>query len=163
MPDGDPGHDLRRISVASTTPTICAMTTHTLRTTAARRATSGGGQGWHYVRRCFEMVAAMVAGMLTLAPIERLVWPELTTRADVGVLVLATSMSIGLAAWMRVRGHRWRDIAETSALIHLPFVALLVPFWSGEIDECTALSWGPLLTVPAMALALLLRPVEDVR
>ncbi len=48
----------------------------------------------------------MLAGMLTLAPVERLVWPELTARADVGVLVLATNMSIGLATWMRVRGHR---------------------------------------------------------
>jgi hypothetical protein len=78
------------------------MTTHTLRATAAGRAPSLE-QGWHYVRRCVEMVAAMVAGMLTLAPVERPVWPELTVRADVGVLMLARSMSIGPAAWMWVR------------------------------------------------------------
>jgi hypothetical protein len=164
MPDGDPGHDLRHISVASTTQTIDAMTSHSLWTSATRRrAPSWGGQSRHYVRRCLEMVAAMLAGTLALAPVERLVASGLTTRADVGVLVLATNMSIGLAAWMRVRGHRWRGIAEASALIHLPFVALLVPFWGGQVGEYALLGWGHLLTLPAMALVLLLRPVENTR
>jgi hypothetical protein len=151
------------MAVASATRTICAMATHTLGTIPARRAPSRGGQSWHCVRHCLEMVAAMLAGMLALAPVERLVWPGLTARADVGVLVLATNMSIGLAAWMRVGGHRWRDIAETCALIYLPFVALLVSFWAGEIGEYAVVGWGHLLTLPAMALALLLQPVEDGR
>jgi len=142
--------------------TICGMATQTLRTDA-RRAPSRDGQSRQPVRRCLGMVAAMLAGMLTLAPVERLVWPELGMRADVAVLVLATNMSIGLAAWMRVGGHRWRDIAETSALIYLPFVALLVPLWAGQIGEHAVLGWAHLLTLPAMALALMLRPVEDVR
>jgi hypothetical protein len=42
---------------------------------------------------------------------------------------------------MRVRGHWWRDIAETSASIYLPFAALLVTFRGGEIGEYAVLSW----------------------
>jgi hypothetical protein len=54
-------------------------------------------------------------------------------------------------------------MAEVSAVSHLPFVALLVPLWAGEIGEYAVLGRTHLLTVPAMAPAVLLRPVEDVR
>jgi hypothetical protein len=38
-----------------------------------------------------------------------------------------------------------------------------VPLWAGWIGEYAVLGWTHLLTVPAMAPAVLLRPVEDVR
>jgi flagellar biosynthetic protein FliP len=109
------------------------------------------------------MVAAALAGLLALTPVERLVWPELTARADVGVLVLATNTAIGLAVWMRARGCSWRDVAATAALVHLPSLALLVALWAGEVGGSALLGWGHVVTVPAVALALVLRPVETLR
>ena len=77
--------------------------------------------------------------------------PAVTVGADVGVLVMATNMAIGMGAWMRFRGHSWRGIAEMSAAMYVPFVVLLVPFWAGAIGEHTLMTWGHVLMLPAMA------------
>jgi len=127
------------------------------------RQTAAHGRGsrtWHFVRHYVEMVLAMLVGMFTLGPLEQLVWPALTTRTDVGVLVMATNMSIGMGAWMRFRGHSWRGIAEMSASMYGPFLALLVPYWMGAIGEHAVMAWGHLVMLPAMALVMLLRPAE---
>jgi len=123
-------------------------------------AHSRGHRVWHFVRHYLEMVVAMLAGMLVLGPLEGLVWPALTARPDVGVMVMATNMAIGMGAWMRFRGHSWRGIAEMSASMYVPFAVLLVPFWAGAIGEHTMMTWGHLLMLPAMALVMLLRPSE---
>jgi flagellar biosynthetic protein FliP len=114
----------------------------------------------HFVRHYLEMVAAMLAGMFLLGPLEGLVWPSLTARPDVGVMVMATNMAIGMGAWMRFRGHSWRGIAEMSASMYVPFLVLLVPFWAGGIGELTLMTWGHVLMLPAMAAVMLLRPAE---
>ena len=154
-------HDERHLAAASWRPTICAMTTQISsvpdRHTAAH---SRGHRVWHFVRHYLEMVVAMLAGMLVLGPLEGLVWPALTARPDVGVMVMATNMAIGMGAWMRFRGHSWRGIAEMSASMYVPFAVLLVPFWAGAIGEHTMMTWGHLLMLPAMALVMLLRPSE---
>jgi flagellar biosynthetic protein FliP len=134
------------------------MTTEIL--SAAATPHSRGHRVRHFVRHYLEMVVAMLAGMLVLGPVEGLVWPALTARPDVGVMVMATNMSIGMAAWMRFRGHTWRGIAEMSASMYLPFAVLLVPFWAGAIGEGALMTWGHLLMLPAMALVMLLRPSE---
>jgi hypothetical protein len=121
---------------------------------------SGGSRIWHFARHYLEMVVAMLVGMFTLGPLEGFVWPALTARPDVGVMVMATNMSIGMGAWMRFRGHSWRGIAEMSAAMYLPFAALLVPLWVGWIGGHTMMTWGHLAMLPAMALAMLLRPAE---
>jgi hypothetical protein len=130
------------------------MTTETLSTAAPTHSRG------HRVRHYLEMVVAMLAGMFVLGPLEGLVWPALTARPDVRMTVMATNMSIGMAAWMWFRGHSWRGIAEMSASMYLPFAVLLVPFWAGAIGEHTLMTWGHLLMLPAMALGLLLRPDE---
>jgi flagellar biosynthetic protein FliP len=115
---------------------------------------------WHFVRHYLEMVAAMLVGMFALGGLEDLVWPALTERADVAAMVMATNMSLGMAAWMRFRRHSWRGIAEMSASMYLPFVVLLVPYWAGLAGEGLLMTWGHVLMLPAMALAMLLRPAE---
>jgi flagellar biosynthetic protein FliP len=106
------------------------------------------------------MVVAMLAGMFVLGSAEDLVWPALTARADVEVMVMATNMAIGMGAWMRFRGHSWRGIAEMSASMYLPFAVLLVPYWTGGIGEGALMMWGHGLMLPAMALVMVLRPAE---
>src|SRR4051812_13498241 len=137
------------------------MTTETL-ASSDRHTTvhSRGHRVWHFARHYLEMVVAMLVGMVALGPLELLVWPALTARPDIGVMVMATNMSIGMGAWMRFRGHTWRGIAEMSASMYVPFAVLLVPFWAGVIDEHALMTWGHLLMLPAMALVMLLRPNE---
>jgi hypothetical protein len=132
------------------------MTTDSVSTAAPARA----HRVRHFVRHYLEMVVAMLVGMVVLGPVEGLVWPDLTARADVGVLVMATNMVIGMGAWMRYRGHSWRGTAEMSASMYAPFLVLLVPFWAGAIGEHVLMTWGHLLMLPAMAAAMLLRPAE---
>jgi hypothetical protein len=154
------GHDLRHMATASRPPTICAMTTEILSSHQHTTAHSRGHRVWHFARHYVEMVVAMLAGMFVLGGLEHLVWPALTARADIGVMVMATNMAIGMGAWMRFRGHSWRGIAEMSASMYLPFVVLLVPFWAGAIGEHTLMTWGHVLMLPAMAAVMLLRPAE---
>ena len=123
-------------------------------------AHSRGHRVRHFARHYLEMVVAMLVGMVALGPLEHLVWPALTARPEVGVMVMATNMSIGMGGWMRFRGHSWRGIAEMSASMYLPFVVLLVPFWAGAIGEGALMTWGHLLMLPAMALVMVLRPAE---
>jgi hypothetical protein len=127
---------------------------------SSAHAHSRGSAARHLTRHYLEMVLAMLVGMFVLGALEGALWPALTTRADVGAMVMATNMSVGMAAWMRVRGHSWRGVAEMSAAMYLPFVVLLVPFWAGALGEATLLLWGHLLMLPAMALVMLLRPAE---
>jgi hypothetical protein len=114
----------------------------------------------HFVQHYAEMVVAMLVGMAVLGWLAGLVWPGLTPRADLDVLVMATNMAVGMGAWMRVRGHSGRGIAEMSASMYLPFVVLLVPFWAGWVGEHALMTWGHVLMLPAMAAVMLLRPAE---
>jgi hypothetical protein len=107
-----------------------------------------------------EMLAAMLVGMVALGWLEGRVWPGLVDRADVGALVMATNMAVGMGAWMRVRGHAWRGISWMAAVMYLPFLALLVPYWAGGVAGGAVLLWGHVLMLPAMALAMLARPCD---
>jgi flagellar biosynthetic protein FliP len=115
---------------------------------------------WHFVRHYLEMVVAMLVGMVVLGQAENLLLPTVMVGTEVGVMVMATNMAVGMGAWMRVRGHSWRGIAEMSASMYLPFAVLLVPYWAGAIGSGTLMTWGHVLMLPAMALAMALRPAE---
>ena len=124
------------------------------------RSHSRARTAWHFVRHYLEMVAAMLVGMVVLGQAENLLFPAVHVGADVGVMIMATNMAIGMGVWMRVRGHSWRGIAEMSASMYVPFALLLVPFWAGAIDGGALMTWGHVLMLPAMALVMVLRPAE---
>ncbi len=107
----------------------------------------------HYV----EMVAAMIVGMVALAPL----WPaDWLVRADLEALVMATNMTLAMAGWMRVRGHPWPRIGEMSAVMYLPFVALLVPYWLGALSAMGLMIAGHVIMFPLMLVAMLWRRSE---
>ena len=108
----------------------------------------------HLVRHYLEMVVAMLAGMLVLGPVHGYLWPGLDDRADVAALVMATDMAIGMAAWMRFRGHSWPAVTEMSAAMYVPFALLLVPHWLGAVSGDLLVTAGHVLMLPAMALAM---------
>lgn len=112
---------------------------------------------WHFVLHFLEMVLAMLAGMFLLGPLWTLAAPDLLGYPDLHALVMATNMTIGMAAWMRFRGHHWAGIAEMSAAMYLPFAILLVPYWTGLISGGALLDGGHLLMLPAMLAAMFRR------
>ena len=77
-----------------------------------------------------------------------------------GALIMATNMTVAMSAWMKVRGHRWRPIAEMGVAMYVPFLLLFVPLGLELIDSGALMLWGHLLMLPAMAVAMLLRPKE---
>ena len=89
-----------------------------------------------------EMTVAMVVGMGVFGVIWDAAWPGLTGRPDVMALTMAFDMTVGMAAWMWVRRHAPRHIAEMSAVMVLPFLVLLVPYWLGVLPGDALLTWG---------------------
>ena len=105
----------------------------------------------HYL----EMLAAMLVGMVALAPVWAAAWPGLDARPDLAALVMATNMSVGMALWMRVRRHGWRPIGEMCAAMYVAFLVLLPAYWAGLIDGEALLGIGHVLMLPLMLAALL--------
>ena len=113
-----------------------------------------------FARHALEMVIAMVVGMVVLEPVWSFAWPGLVENATASVLVMATDMSIGMAVWMRIRGHGAAAIAEMSAAMYLPFLVLLPFQWAGMLPGMALMTVGHVLMVPAMLAAMLRRRHE---
>lgn len=107
----------------------------------------------HYV----EMVAAMIIGMIALNPL----WPaDWLARVEVEAIVMATDMTIAMALWMGIRRHSWPRIAEMCAVMYLPFVALLVPFWLEVLSGTALMVAGHVIMFPLMLAAMLWRRTD---
>lgn len=115
---------------------------------------------WRFARHALEMFVAMLVGMIVLGPIWSLAWPGLDGNPTAGVLVMATNMSIGMAVWMRIRGHGAASIAEMCAAMYLPFLVLLPFHWAGWMSETALTTAGHVLMIPAMLAAMLRRRRE---
>ena len=107
----------------------------------------------HYV----EMVLAMFVGMGVLALPWMLIWPDLDEYPVADTLVMAANMTIGMAAWMALRGHGRQMIVEMSAAMVAPFLLLLVPYAAGVITADTLMMAGHMLMFLTMLAAMLLR------
>ncbi|MFJ9390045.1 hypothetical protein ACIRON_14565 [Nocardioides sp. NPDC101246] len=115
----------------------------------------------HYL----QMIVAMVVGMMVLYPLWMLAtgsrpadaWVH---RTDVESLVMATTMVIPMAAWMRFRGHTWRPVVEMSAAMYAGFVVLFPFLWLGAIDTDGLMLLGHVLMLLLMLAAMLTRPGE---
>ena len=107
----------------------------------------------HYL----EMVVAMLVGMVALAPLWNLVLPGLSAHPVADAMVMATDMALGMALWMRIRGHSWPRIAEMCAAMFVPFLVLLVPYWLGALSGDGLMTGGHILMFPAMLAAMIWR------
>jgi flagellar biosynthetic protein FliP len=107
----------------------------------------------HYV----EMVVSMLVGMALLGPVWSWAWPGLADRPAAAALVMAANMTVGMGLWMRIRRHSWRLIAEMSAAMVLPFLALLVPYALDMLSGDALMMAGHLVMLPAMLVAMLVR------
>ena len=96
---------------------------------AASPATDGRARGrlvtgWRFARHLLEMVVAMVVGMgafgLALAGLGE---PPGYANLLVRYGLMGVSMAAPMVAWMRFRGHTWRDGGEMAAAMLLPMLA----------------------------------------
>jgi hypothetical protein len=115
-----------------------------------------------FVRHYLEMVLAMLAGMAVLGPAESMLlnpigWAELRAHPETHALVMATNMTVGMAAWMRFRGHGWAATAAMAVAMYVPFVALFPPLWLGVLPATGLMVLGHVLMLLAMAAMMLWR------
>ncbi len=146
--------------MSTPTPTPSAATAH-----AETAHTTHHLSAKKFTLHFLEMIVAMAVGMVALPPVWTLVLdavgaPGLMHNPYTGALIMATNMTVAMSAWMKVRGHRWRPIAEMGAAMYLPFLVLFVPLALGLIGESALMLWGHVLMLLAMAAAMLLRPHE---
>jgi hypothetical protein len=119
--------------------------------------------GWlSFIRHYIEMVLAMAIGMFALHPLWMFAFhaagaPQLLDHAELMALVMATDMSIAMGAWMAYRGHGWRDIAEMSAAMYLPFVIFFPATLTGAMTGGAMMVTGHALMLVAMLAVMLWR------
>ena len=110
-----------------------------------------------FVVHYLQMLVAMIVGMVVLMPVSMLV-------GDLGIevdsLLMATWMTLGMAAWMVWRRHSAASVLEMSLAMYLSFVVLFPPYWLGVLPAGAVMAVGHVLMLPAMALAMLLRREE---
>ena len=75
---------------------------------------------------------------------------------------MATNMTVGMAVWMRHRGHGWAPIIEMAGAMYVPLALLIVPFWLGALPGGALLAGMHVLMFPAMWLVMTRRPAEYV-
>lgn len=109
-----------------------------------------------------EMIVAMFAGMFALG----LLWSALgihlsyAREPELAYLLMAFDMSVGMAAWMRVRGHAWAPTLEMCAAMFVPIVPLFPLLWLGVIDGMTVMVVAHVAMFPLMLAAMLRRRDE---
>lgn len=125
----------------------------------------------HFIRHYSEMVLAMVAGMVLIGiPAERgleLIGSsshELQHSAPwLAMLAMATMMTVPMVALMRWRGHAWRPCSEMAASMYLPAVLAIALLEAGLVEFMPAMMLEHVVMLPAMLVAMLLRPSEYMR
>ena len=131
------------------------QTPHTV--TSGRNASRWRPLARHYV----EMVVAMFAGMLVLGGLRALLGLTIPFEEQPGAsyLLMAVDMSVGMAAWMRYRGHGWASTLEMCAAMFVPL--LLMPLvWAGAMAAMTFMVVAHVVMLVAMLAVLLRRRAE---
>jgi hypothetical protein len=97
----------------------------------------------HFARHYVEMVVVMFLGMAVLGIpagwVLELVdssWADLQDEAPAAMLLLmAATMTVPMAAWMRRRGHSWRPTNEMSASMIVPTLAVIAFDGAGLMND----------------------------
>jgi hypothetical protein len=108
------------------------------------------------------MVLVMALGMGLLHP----VWMLATAGAaedaplrstEVMLLVMATSMALPMAAWMRHRKHTWAATTRMSALMYVGLALPLPLLWAGVTTRDGVMVVGHVLMLVLMLVEMLAR------
>jgi hypothetical protein len=123
----------------------------------------------HFIRHYVEMLIAMALGMVVLgggfalllgaAGIDVDEWR--TDAPELLLLGMAFTMTVPMVAWMRYRGHGWTPAWEMTAAMFIPSFAAIALLWAGAVEDAdTLLMIQHVAMLPAMLVAMLLRPGE---
>ena len=127
---------------------------------------SRGIERRNLIRHFVEMLLAMVVGMAVLGMAAAGICTALgysgflTHHAGLRGFVMALNMTIGMAVWMRYRGHGWPAIRDMGAAMFVPYVVFLGPYLAGAIPAGVLLVGMHVLMLPAMVVAMLHRRDE---
>jgi hypothetical protein len=116
----------------------------------------------HYV----EMLVAMFVGMLVVGGAIRgllaltAVSYSTTEQPELSVLEMAFDMSVGMAVWMRYRGHGWPSTLEMTGAMFAPAIALLPLLWLDVIGGDSLMLLEHVLMLPLMYVVMLRRRSE---
>ncbi len=123
--------------------------------TSARRWT-------RFARHYVEMVIAMFAGMFLLGFAWSAAGLAFTYQSDpeLASLLMAFDMSVGMAAWMRFRGHGWPATLEMCGAMFVPLVPAFPLLWLGLIDGGALMIVSHVAMFPAM-LAVMFRRLDE--
>ncbi|GAA3653270.1 hypothetical protein GCM10022224_015350 [Nonomuraea antimicrobica] len=101
----------------------------------------------------------MFVGMFALGQLQSAVGLGVshTGQPELWYLSMAFNMSVGMAVWMRVRGHRWAPTLEMCAVMFAPAVPLFPLLWLGGIDSGTLMLVSHVVMFPLMLVAMLRR------
>jgi flagellar biosynthetic protein FliP len=129
------------------------MSTHA----AANRRTAVLTFTRHYV----EMAGAMLVGMVVLGRAESLLasaagHPHALAGVAVPALAMAANMTVGVAVWMWLRGHRLRLTGEMVVGMTVGFLAL-APQWTGAAGHHAPMMAGHELMFLGMFVAMFAR------
>ena len=138
-----------------------AMTTiHSDPVRSARPTRRAAVTNRRFILRYLQIVAAAIVGMVVLGPLSMRIGAS--AGAEVNALLMATTMTAGLAAWMAWRRHPWAGIAEMGLAMYLSFAVLFPPYWLGVLSVPGLMVLGHVLMLPAIAVAMLRRREEYV-
>ncbi|WP_248966078.1 hypothetical protein [Sphaerisporangium perillae] len=126
--------------------------------TASRTPRQWRRFAWHYL----EMIIAMFAGMLVLGMILSAIGLGFSHARDpeLAYLLTALNMSVGMAAWMRYRGHGWAGTLEMCGAMFAPALPLFPLLWLGLIDGGALMTLAHVAMFPLMLAAMLWRRDE---
>jgi hypothetical protein len=122
--------------------------------------------GWHFARHYLEMMVAMVVGMLVLGAATRGVLAVAGTELsasrhpELAALEMALDMSVGMAVWMRHRGHGWASTLEMCGAMFMPALVLFPLLWLKVIGPDSLIALEHLAMLPLILLVMLRRRSE---
>ncbi|GHB65541.1 hypothetical protein GCM10010306_069080 [Streptomyces umbrinus] len=132
------------------------------RTPAERHGGERHGGKRRFARHYLEMVVAMVVlgaatrGVLALAGTEL----SASRNPELASLEMAFDMSVGMAVWMRRRGHGWASTLEMCGAMFVPALALFPLLWLDVIAADSMIALEHLVMLPLMFLVMVRRRRE---
>jgi hypothetical protein len=129
--------------------------------------TTGRRRPWvQFLRHYLEMVVAMLVGMIALGPVvgwllsaAGLAYSH-AERPDLAAVEMTVTMSAGMVAWMRFRGHGWPGTLEMTAAMFVPAAVLVPLLWLGAVPAGSVLTALHVAMLPLMLVAMLRRRGE---
>ncbi|MGC5012310.1 hypothetical protein ACLQ2R_16220 [Streptosporangium sp. DT93] len=126
------------------------------------RPADGRVRWGRFARHYVEMIIAMFVGMFVLGMLLSAVGLGFShdRQPELAYLLMAFDMSVGMAVWMRYRGHGWIPTLEMCAAMFVPVVPLFPLLWAGIIDSGGLMMLAHVAMFPLMLAAMLWRRDE---